>query len=190
MSDGMIEYGKWRPFPLGHSRVPCHAWKIHGLATPLKQEKTLPIQFVGSENPRYYSSNIFVYVSDGTSYVISSTQPSGHEDKNLNSGPLWTLALDPKQTDECESWQVGLWICSLEVDLVTVLSPLIIWSKMLDNKNLTKFLSFTQTPQLWPIFSLFQHTTPPANSQNSGQNFLWSAIQSCHSFNPLPTQFR
>lgn len=64
------------------------------------------------------------------------------------------------------------------------------WSseaKCLITKIWLNFSPFTQTPQLWPIFSLFQHTTPPANSQDSGQNFLWSAVQSCHSFNPLPT---
>lgn len=78
--------------------------KYMGLPPLLSRKKiTLPIQFVGSENPGYYSSNIFAYVSDGTSYVISSTQPSGHEDKNLNSGLLWTLALDLKQIDDCES---------------------------------------------------------------------------------------
>lgn len=96
--------GNGDPLHLDILGFPVMLGKYMGLQPFLSRKKiTLPIQFVGSENPRYYSSSIFVHVSDGTSYAISSTQPSGREDKNLNSGLLWTLALDLKQTDECES---------------------------------------------------------------------------------------
>lgn len=78
--------------------------KYMGLPPLLSRKKlTLPSNLLGQKIPDTTSSNIFVYVPDGTSYVISSTQPSGHEDKNLNSGLLWTLALDLKQIDDCES---------------------------------------------------------------------------------------